>query len=351
MGRKLSFIFVFVFLFSFLFIFGYAPYGIIPSNVYLEGVHIGGLTIADAHHKVSEHFSRINFTYQNISYSLIPQELGINIDYNGTFRELENTNIWGKVAMNFQKGNLSLRKSFDLNVMEEALAVVNNKVRVSPYDASLEVVDGQIKIWPGRPGKKLAKDILVKNMMCSPLSNEYVIPIIVDNPKISEKDLENQIPDTILAQYTTTFVKNANRTENIKLACAALKNILLPPGEVFSFNHIVGPREAERGYLNAMIILGGQFTPGLGGGVCQVSSTLYNAVLLAELEVVERHSHSLKIDYVPSGRDATVSYGLKDFKFKNNTPGYLLLDNEIVGQNLTISIYGIKEWAEMSSVR
>jgi len=143
-----------------------------------------------------------------------------------------------------------------------------------------------------------------------------------------------------IAQYSTRFDSTqVNRTENIRLAAKALDGKLLAPGEQFSFNESVGERIAEAGYKEALIIEGNTFTPGLGGGVCQVSSTLYNVVLLAHLEILERHQHSLTVNYVPPGRDATVSFPILDFKFKNNTDTHLLIRSFVDGNTLTFQLY------------
>lgn len=143
-----------------------------------------------------------------------------------------------------------------------------------------------------------------------------------------------------IAQYITYFDPGlANRTENIRLAAKAIDGKLLAPGEQFSFNGTVGERTAEAGYKDAYIINGDSYELGLGGGICQVSSTLYNAVSLAHLQVIERHSHSLPVSYVPSGQDATVSYGILDFKFKNSTDAYLLIRSFIDGNTLTSQLY------------
>ena len=143
-----------------------------------------------------------------------------------------------------------------------------------------------------------------------------------------------------IAQYSTEFDKTlVNRTENIRLAAKALDGKLLAPGERFSFNESVGERTAEAGYKEAMIIEGDTFTPGLGGGVCQVSSTLYNAVILARLEILERHRHTLPISYVPTGQDATVAYPVLDFKFRNNKDAYLLIHSFTEGNTLTFQLY------------
>lgn len=116
--------------------------------------------------------------------------------------------------------------------------------------------------------------------------------------------------------------------------------MVLKPGEEFSFNQTVGPRTVEKGYQMAMIIEGDQFVPGLGGGVCQVSSTLYNAVRKANLRVIERAHHSLSVTYVPPGQDATVAYPVLDFKFKNDSEGYLLIRSTLDNNTVAFNIFG-----------
>ena len=143
-----------------------------------------------------------------------------------------------------------------------------------------------------------------------------------------------------IAQYTTYFDASIiNRTENIRLAAKALDGKLLAPGEQFSFNKTVGQRTAEAGYKEAMFIVGKTYVPGLGGGVCQVSSTLYNVAVLAHLEILERHHHSLPVNYVPPGQDATVSFPYSDFRFRNITDNYLLIRSFVEGNSLTSLIY------------
>lgn len=122
-----------------------------------------------------------------------------------------------------------------------------------------------------------------------------------------------------LGKYSTPILnKNKDRVSNIRLAAKKINNYRLKPGDVFSFNDVVGKRDEENGFKVATIIVKGELDEDLGGGVCQLSSTLYNAAFEAGLEVVERHPHSRPISYLPSGRDAAVSYGYLDFKFKNN---------------------------------
>ena len=123
----------------------------------------------------------------------------------------------------------------------------------------------------------------------------------------------------LISSYKTVTSNNANRNSNVSQACKYMNGYRLNPGEVFSFNGVVGERTPARGFKEATVILGGQYEKGLGGGICQVSSTLYNAVLMANLKIVDRSSHAWPSSYVDEGRDATVDWGSIDFKFENNT--------------------------------
>jgi len=161
------------------------------------------------------------------------------------------------------------------------------------------------------------------------------------NLTVKEPSVDTVMSSGLIAQYSTHFDSNlVNRTENLRLAAEAIDGKILAPGEPFSFNQSVGERTTEAGYKEALIIVGEEYTPGLGGGICQVSSTLYNAAILAHLKILERHSHSLPVDYVPAGQDATVSFGILDFRFRNSTDAYLLIRSSIEENTLTIQLYG-----------
>jgi hypothetical protein len=143
-----------------------------------------------------------------------------------------------------------------------------------------------------------------------------------------------------IGSFTTYFnASDKNRTQNLRLAAQAINNFQLSPGKQFSFNKTVGPRTPQRGYEKAGIFVNKELVDGYGGGICQVSSTLYNAVRDAGLTVVERHSHSLPVPYVADGKDATVSYGTLDFKFRNNRETPVSLKTSVEGNVLTIEIF------------
>ncbi len=146
-----------------------------------------------------------------------------------------------------------------------------------------------------------------------------------------------------IGSYRSYMYGNPNRAHNVQLATSICNYVLLMPGDVFSFNQVVGPRTIELGYRNAPVIEGGQLVPGAGGGVCQVSSTLYNAVLAAKLKVIERYRHSKPVRYVPEGRDATVAYDYLDLKFMNNRGSPIIIRGWADSSRVGFSIMGLKE--------
>lgn len=145
----------------------------------------------------------------------------------------------------------------------------------------------------------------------------------------------------LLGRYSTYFDPQfSSRVHNIRRAAAAIDGILLQPGQVFSFNEVVGPRTRTAGFLPAPELVGGELVNGVGGGICQLSSTLYNAVLLALLEVTGRVHHSRPLGYIPAGRDATVYDDVIDFRFANSTSEPVLITVEIVENRLTVALWG-----------
>ena len=171
----------------------------------------------------------------------------------------------------------------------------------------------------------------------------FTIPLKVLKPKVTVKSLGQEAFPVLLATYSTTYsTGNANRATNIALAVKSVNGYVLMPGETFSYNSTVGERTASRGYKEAGVYLNGEVTTGLGGGICQVSSTLYNAILLANLEIVERSNHTFKPTYVPAGQDATVSWGAPDFKFKNNRNYPIRISASTSNGTILFNVYGLK---------
>ncbi len=213
---------------------------------------------------------------------------------------------------------------------------------VKPVNASIEVdTEKGLIIIPGKTGKSVDYQSTVTGLPQEWDDFDRIeVPIISKDeyPEVNEEVLKEMGE---LGSFTTWYnAGDINRSHNLFLAASAINTAVIKPGGIFSFNQTVGERIYEKGYRDALIIIGGKFEPGAGGGVCQVSSTLYNACLLAGLEIVERYSHALAIAYVPLGRDATVVYGMQDFRFRNNTQYPLYIRSVAGAGKLTINIYG-----------
>ncbi len=160
-------------------------------------------------------------------------------------------------------------------------------------------------------------------------------------PKIYEKDISLDIYKR--SSFSTSYINSTTeRSENISIATAMINGVVVKSGETFSFNEAVGKRSADKGYKNAKVIIDGQYKDGIGGGICQVSTTLYNAVLLAGLDVVTVSPHSLAVSYVDASFDAMVNYGSSDFKFKNNTGSDIYIEGFTRARELSFIIYGKK---------
>jgi len=190
-----------------------------------------------------------------------------------------------------------------------------------------------------------AKKVLEENR------ETYIIPLKITEPQIGVEDLGDKLFKQNLSKYTTIYDAGVkNRAHNIALAAKTINGTIILPGETFSYNGILGNTNKEKGYKLGTAYVGGKVVESYGGGICQVSSTLYNSVLYANLEIVERYNHSYVVNYVPAGRDATVAYGGKDFKFKNTRNYPIKIVAKANNGVVSISIMGIKEETEYEVV-
>ena len=174
--------------------------------------------------------------------------------------------------------------------------------------------------------------------------NEYTIELEYTYPETTINDLNINIFRDKLSSFTTYYdTSNKDRSKNLELSAEKINGKIISPNEEFSYNLTVGARTIEAGYKEAKIYSNGQVVDGIGGGICQLSSTLYNAAFFANLDITERYNHQFLTSYVKEGRDATVVYGVKDFKFKNNRNLPIKIETTVNSGVVTCSIYGIKE--------
>ncbi len=172
--------------------------------------------------------------------------------------------------------------------------------------------------------------------------DEYNVALKYTRADVTVNDLgQDAFPDE-LGSFVTKYSNNANRTTNLRLASNKINGTVIMPGDTFSYNKIVGERTIAAGYKNASVFENGRIVDGLGGGICQVSTTLYNAVLYANLQIVERTNHMFLAGYADGGRDATVAYGSLDFRFKNNRTYPIKIESRVENGYCTVKVYGLR---------
>lgn len=180
---------------------------------------------------------------------------------------------------------------------------------------------------------------------------EYIIPLTITIPEMTLDKLGQEAFPHILGTFSTTYnMENKNRVTNLELASEKIDGTIILPGEIFSYNKIVGERTIAKGYKEAAVYSGGKVVDGIGGGICQLSSTLYNAVIYANLEITSRSNHRFLTSYVTAGRDATVSWGTIDFCFKNTRAYPIKILSNVKNGVVTTQICGIKEEKEYEVV-
>ena len=167
-----------------------------------------------------------------------------------------------------------------------------------------------------------------------------LIGVEYTQPEVTQEFLENLLFRDLIGECVTQIPGTENRLNNIILASTAVNGLVLEPGEEFSFNRVVGQRTPERGYRSAPAFSNGTTVQAIGGGICQVSSTMYSSIMDSGLRVTERHPHGLPVSYIPRGRDATVNWGSLDFRFVNNTDYPLRIDAGVVNRTITVRVYG-----------
>lgn len=183
-----------------------------------------------------------------------------------------------------------------------------------------------------------------KAIVSSEDKDEYVIPVKILYPEVTTNMIGTEAFPDLLSTFSTNYAaSNKNRTTNLILAANKINGTVVMPGETFSYNKVVGERTIAAGYKEAPIYVSGQVVDGLGGGICQITSTLYNAVVYANLEIVERSNHQFIPSYVTASRDATVVYGSIDFKFKNNRNYPIKLVCSVSGGVANFQIFGLKQ--------
>lgn len=247
-----------------------------------------------------------------------------------------------KVIEEDNEGDISL-EVYEVEANNIDIDKIYDEVYTEPKDAYY--TKEPFEIFPHVNGinfdKEAAKKILEED------KEEYEIPLVITTPEITTNKIGTEAFPDMLSTFSTRYdASNTPRTTNLKLAMQKLDGVVVNPGEIFSYNKTLGKRTAEAGYKEAGGYAGGRVVQTLAGGICQISSTLYDAAVYANLDIVERHNHMFLAGYVGAGKDATVVYGAYDLKFKNTRKYPIMIKTSIGGGVAKISIFGIKEEVE-----
>ena len=220
---------------------------------------------------------------------------------------------------------------------------IHNEIYKEPKDAYY--TQNPFTVYPSENGLDFKISIEeANNILGDQSADEYTIPLKVLYPNVTTNMIGSEAFPDLLSSFSTKYSVGATaRTTNLRLAASKINGTVLMPGETFSYNKVVGARTIAAGYKEAPIYVSGEVVDGLGGGICQITSTLYNAVVYANLEIVERTNHQFVPSYVTASRDATVVYGSLDFKFKNNRNYPIKINCSVSGGIANFQIFGLKQ--------
>lgn len=330
----------------------------ISRGVTVGGYDVGGMTLPEARTRLAAQMGQcetapILLKLDDETWRVNPEEIGTVVDVEAALRAAYSIGRSGRLCARLIQRRQAAREGIDIPLvvsvdeqrLRDLVFALASVVQVQPVDARIVITDDdEVIIEPSSEGRRLNVDELISRLRSTTLmrgAREIDLPVETAPPARVTSDIESQGIKRLMGEYTTKFkASNVKRAENIRLGAAMIDGTIIAPGDVFSFNEVVGPRTPERGFLEADIILNAELVPGIGGGICQVSTTLYNAALLSDLEVVSRVNHSLPISYVPLGRDATVSYGTIDLKVRNNTEHHVLLKARVDKDTITFKVFG-----------
>lgn len=327
------------------------------------GIELGGLKKEEAQEILQPIASKMIDTprilvFEDKEIEFIPhEELDTFIDLNRVVEETYNVARTGNIfrrlkdrIVTWRKGyEVSFQAEFNSQKLEDFQNKISSLINRMPSDACVK----DNRIIESRTEVKLDLEKFkgkITESLKSLDEEKYILnlPAIIVDPKITTQNILTELAiNGELGTYSTSLEnKEENTVYNIRLASEVINGILLKPQEIFSFNKYVGPAEKADGYKESTIIANGVFVNGYGGGICQVSSTLYNVVLLANLPIVERYNHSVYGDatkYVPLGQDAAIFYEFKNLRFKNNSDYMIVIFSKVFRDTLQVSIFGGNE--------
>ncbi len=332
--------------------------GRIARNVNVAGVPVQNYNFQEAVEALHSQWvptlpKEIAIKYPGGEAKIAPENLGVDLMVeNAAERALRVGRTGNLIAQLVTRARLwhspvsiEVETRVDTEELHRALVELAEKINRKPRNARVKVSGEKVEVVPGETGRALdvaASAEKLGEALTDPRLASTELAVDTVPPAVTAEDLA--YIEVVLGQYSTPFNPNRrDRTHNLKLAAGILNETVVKPGERFSLNEVIGPRLTELGYRAAPIFIEGEVRPSTGGGVCQIASTTYNAALLANLDIRERHHHSRPVNYCPTGRDATVYWGQYDLKFVNNLKHAILILASTVDSRLHVKMLGSRE--------
>ncbi len=324
----------------------------------ISGVSFQGMKRGEAMHALNMLCDKLSYypvqlEYEGEVWTIFPKDVSFSIDSKETLKELMNIGtksfifFWHRDPEPISPQRLIPKYTLDRDALAAKLEEINEKIRVPARNAFF-IIDkyDKVKISSGVSGRSIDIDKTIAKLLEAFLDldeRKIYIEIKKEEPVVYGETLQQMGISELISSYSTKFrLSQENRAYNISLAAQIINGIILAPGEVFSFNKVIGPRDENSLFKDAPQIVGNDMVEGIGGGICQVSTTLYNSVLLANLRILERYKHSVPVGYAPIGTDATVAYDYLDLKFQNTRKEYILITAGVEGEIFIVKIYGKK---------
>ena len=331
--------------------FTYVYNGRIARNIYIEGMSVSGMKPDEVKDILNDKYKvdNIKFEYNGKEYVINPETVGLkyNIDQivDEAYGYTRDGSYYKDLYNYFSLKNKSLKKNinvvYDATKMKKEIEKIAKTLDKEPKDATIKIDEG-IKTTKSTDGIKLNISKTLSNLTSS-IDNKKkeTIPLVMEKKEARVKTKDVESINTKLADYTTSFEKSNNqRSHNVEKSAKVTSDVLLMPGEVFSYNAHTGKTNSKNGYQEAPVIINGKLEQSAGGGVCQTSSTIFNTALLSGMDIVSVTNHSASLSYVPLGRDATVTDSGLDLKFRNTFDHPIYIKNTINNKKLTCTIYG-----------
>lgn len=329
------------------------------QNTHINGVDVSGLTRTQADNLISqklvENKDNINIvlTSKNKEWLIIGEDLTIIGNTQPTLDEVINYGREGniftkkKVENEIKKEGLYVNIPYEdmLGGLEEKIEYIVNEIENAPKPCGIifnPESENMFSLGESVSGQIVDREILKKEIN-SALTNGGQGTIIIPTREIlPQNDLSDFLKEIALrSSFTTNYAKSsADRKSNIKLALSKFNGLIVEPNQEISFNEITGARTKANGYKTAKIIIGGKYVDGVGGGVCQASTTLYNALIRSDIDILQVNHHTLPASYVPLSFDAMVSEGYADLKFKNTLDTPIFIKTICTENDITVQIYG-----------